>query len=51
MDVFRLDPQKLGLGAGGFKFFALTQIGGECHHLAAIFGLQPFQDDRGVKTA
>jgi hypothetical protein len=34
-----------------FQLFALTQIGGEGDDLAAVFGLQPFQDDRGIKTA
>ena len=50
-DVRLRDTQHLGLGAGGFQLFALTQIGGEGHDLATIFGLQPFQDDRGVEAA
>ena len=41
----------LGLPAGRFQLFALAQVGGEGDNLAAIFGLQPFQDDRGVETA
>jgi hypothetical protein len=50
MDVFFLDPQQQRLGARGFQFFALTEVGGEGHHFAAIFVLQPFQDNRGIKT-
>jgi hypothetical protein len=43
--VFDIDggcAHHLGLGAGGFQFLALAQIGGECHHLATVFGLKPF---------
>jgi hypothetical protein len=50
MDVLGLDPQKFGLLAGGLQLLALTQIGGERHHLAAVLGLKPFEDDRGVQT-
>ncbi len=31
------------------KLLALAQIGGEGDHLAALFDLQPFQDDAGVE--
>jgi hypothetical protein len=51
MDVFGLDAQQLRLGARRLQFLALAQIGGEGDDLAAIFGLQPFQDDRGVEAA
>ena len=50
MDVFRRDAQHLGLLACGFQFFALTKVSGEGDHFAAILGLQPFQDDRGIKA-
>ena len=51
VNVFRLDPQQDRLGPCGFQFLALTQIGGEGDHLTPVFGLQPFQDDRRIKTA
>ena len=51
LDVDRAGAHHLGLGAGRFEFLALAQVGGEGHHLAAVFGLQPFQDDRGVEAA
>ncbi|EKD59526.1 MAG: hypothetical protein ACD_54C01300G0002 [uncultured bacterium] len=51
VDILFLDAQQFGLGAGRLQFFALPQIGGEGDNLAAIFGLQPFQDDRGIKPA
>ncbi len=36
---------------GRRQFLALAEIGGEGHHLAAIGGLQPLQDDRRVEAA
>ncbi len=51
MDVLFLDPQHQRLGPRGFQFFTLAEIGGEGDDLAAVFGLKPFQDDRGVETA
>ena len=39
------------LGARGLEFLALTEIGREGDHLAAIGLLQPLQDDRGVEPA
>ncbi len=51
IDVVRVDPQKDRFLAGGFKLFPLTQIGSEGYNLTAVFGLQPFQDDRGIKPA
>ena len=51
VDVFRLDPEKLRLLACGLKLFALAEIGGECHHFAAVFGLEPLEDDRRIKAA
>ena len=48
-NVFRLHPGGERLGAGGLKLFALAEVSGKGNHLAAIFGLQPFQDDRGIK--
>ncbi len=50
-DVFRLDAEQFGLLARRLQLLALAEIGGEGHHLAAIGGLQPFQDHRGVETA
>ena len=44
-----LDAEHLGLLAGGFKFLALAEVGGEGHHLAFIGGLQPAQDHAGVE--
>jgi hypothetical protein len=35
----------------GLEFFALAEIGGEGHHFCAEFGLQPFENDRGVEAA
>ena len=51
LDIDFLDAQQLGLLAGRLQLATLAQIGGEGHDLGAIFGLQPFQDDRGVETA
>ena len=51
VDILFLDAQELGLRARGLQLFALAQIGGEGDNLAAIFGLQPFQDDRGIEAA
>ena len=51
VDVLGLDAQQLGLLARRRQFLALAEIGGEGHHLAAIGGLQPLQDDRGVEAA
>ncbi len=48
MNVLRRDPHQQGLLAGRLQFLALAQVGGEGHYLAAIFRLQPFQDDRGI---
>ena len=46
-----LMPSSQRLLARGLELLALAEIGGEGHHLAAIGGLQPFQDDRGVEPA
>jgi hypothetical protein len=51
LDVDFLDAEHLGLLACRLEFFALAEIGGEGHHFGAEFGLQPFQDDRGVEAA
>ena len=51
VDVLWRDAHHLGLFAGRFQLFTLAEVGGEGHHLAAIFGLQPFQDDRGIEAA
>ena len=49
-DVFRLDAQKLCFFARRLQFLALAEIGGKGDNLAAVFGLQPFQDDRSIKA-
>ena len=50
-DVVRLDAEKQRLLARGLDLLALAEVGGEGHHLAAVGGLQPFEDDRGVEAA
>ena len=50
-DVLRLDAEQLRLLARGLELLALAEIGGEGDDLRAIFGLQPFQDDRRVQPA
>ena len=50
-DVFRLDAEQQRLLARRLQLLALAEIGGEGHDLAAIGGLQPFEDDRGVEAA
>ncbi len=50
-DVLRLDAEQQRLVARGLELLALAEIGGEGDDLAAIGGLQPFQDDRGVEPA
>ncbi len=46
-----LMPRSSGLRARRLQLLALAEIGGEGHHLAAVGGLQPLQDDRGVEPA
>ena len=50
-DADVLDAHHLGLLARRLEFVALAEIGGEGDDLGAEFGLQPFQDDRGVEPA
>ena len=50
-DVLGLDAEQLGLGPRRLDLLALAEIGGEGDDFGAIFGLQPFQDDRGVEPA
>ena len=50
-DVLRLDAEQQRLVARRLEFLALAEIGGEGDHLAAVGGLQPLQDDRGVEPA
>ena len=44
LDENILHPHSLRLGASGFDFLALPQVGGKGHHLALILFLQPFQN-------
>jgi hypothetical protein len=50
-DVLGLDPEQLRLAARRLHLLALAEIGGEGDDLRPIFGLQPFEDDRGVEPA
>ncbi len=50
-DVLRLDPEQQRLLARRPQLLALAQVGGEGHHLRAVLGLQPLQDDGGVQPA
>ena len=50
-DVLGLDAEQLGLAPRRLDLLALAEIGGEGDDLAPIFGLQPFEDDRGVEPA
>ena len=50
-DVLRLDAEQQRLLARRRELLALAEVGGEGHDLAAIGGLQPLQDDRGVEPA
>ena len=43
--------EQQGLVARRAQFLTLAEIGGEGHHFAAIFLLQPFEDDRRVQPA
>jgi hypothetical protein len=50
-DVLGLHAEELGLAARRLELFALAEVGGEGDDLAAVFGLEPFEDDRGVEPA
>src|SRR5665254_17381 len=50
-NVRGLDAEQQRLLARRLEFLALAEIGGEGDDLAAIGGLQPLQDDRGVEPA
>src|ERR1700731_289837 len=50
-DVFRLDAQEERLVARRLELLALAKIGGKGDYLAAIRGLQPFENDRGIEPA
>ena len=51
LDMDLLDTHHLGLLAGRFEFLTLAEIGGEGDDLGAVFGLKPFEDDRGIEPA
>ena len=46
-----LMPARSAFSRAGPEFFALAEIGGEGDDLAAVSGLQPLEDDRGVEPA
>ena len=46
-----LMPSVSAFVARRLELLALAEIGGEGHDLAAVGGLQPFEDDRGVEPA
>ena len=50
-DVDVLDAHHLGFLARGLQLLPLTEVGGEGDDFAAVFRLQPFQDDGGIETA
>ena len=50
VDVDFLDAKELCLLARGLEFLALTDVGGEGHHLAAVVLLEPAHDHRGVEA-
>src|SRR5262249_10536416 len=50
-DVLRLDAEQQRLVARRRKLLALAEIGREGDDLAAIGGLQPFEDGRGIEPA
>ena len=51
LDIDFPNAEHLGLAPRRLKLLALAEIGGECHHLAAVGVLQPAQDDGGVQPA
>src|SRR5258705_6150946 len=50
-DILRLDAEQQRFLARRLRLLTLAEIGGEGHDLAAVGGLQPLQDDRGVEAA
>src|SRR6185437_11337475 len=48
-NIFRLDAEQQRLLARRLELLALAEIGGEGDNLAAIGGLQPLQDNRGIE--
>ena len=50
-DVLRPDAEQLRLAPRRLDLLALAEVGGEGDDLGAIFGLKPFEDDRGVEPA
>ncbi len=50
-DVLRLDAEEQRLVARGLELLALAEVGREGDDLAAIGGLQPLENDRGVEPA
>ena len=51
VDVFGFNAEHFSLGTCRFQFFALTKVSSEGNNFAAVFGLQPFQNDRRVEAA
>ena len=50
-DVLRLHTKQDRLVARRPQLLALTEVGGEGHDFAAVGGLKPLQDDRGVEPS
>ena len=51
VDVLGLHAEELGLAARRLELLALAEVGGEGDDLAAVLGLEPLEDDRGVEAA
>ena len=49
-DVFFFDAHLDRFGSRGFDLFPLTNVSGEGHHLTTVLILEPFQNDRGIKS-
>ena len=50
-DMLGLDAEQLGLAPRRLQLLALAEVGGEGDDLAAVSGLQPFQDDGSVEAS
>src|SRR5271156_3907801 len=50
-DMLGLDAEQLGLAPRRLQLLALAEVGGEGDDLAAVSGLQPFQDYGSVEAS